>query len=258
LQRVSAKPTSNLEAYDYLLRGREYLARTTRSTNMEAQQMFERAIELDPRYASAYAWLGWTYRKAVGHGWTEFPDEALQQAKDLAQKALSLEESAVAHGLLAYVYVLRGQYDLATHALERAMALNPNDWDSQTMLGSIMLYSGRRDEAIQVYETALRFNPSTDIDRLVEFGLAYYLEKRYDDAIRTLEQRVGRNPDHPFLHIALAAAYAQADRTDDATRAVAKVRRLNPFFEVASFGTRFRNPTDQAHIAEGLRKAGLR
>ncbi len=155
------------------------------------------------------------------------------------------------------MYLLRGHYDLATHALERAIALNPNDWDSQAMLGSVMLYAGRRDEAIQVYETALRFNPSMEVDRLFELGLAYYLEKRYDDAIRTLEQGVGRNPDLPFLHIALTAAYAQADRLEDATRAAAKVRRLHPFFEVASFGTRFRNPTDQAHIAEGLRKAGL-
>ncbi len=258
LQRVFAKPTSNLEAYDYLLRGREYLARTTRSTNMEARQMFQRAMELDPRYASAYVGLGWTYRKAVGHGWTEFPNQALQQAQDLAQKALSLEESAAAHRLLGYVYLLRGQYDLATHALERAMALNPNDWDSQAILGSVMLYAGRRDEAIQAYETALRFNPSMEIDRLFELGLAYYLEQRYDDAIRTLEQGVGRNPDLPFLYIALAAAYAQAERSEDAARAAAKVRRLHPFFEVASFGTRFRNSTDQVRIAEGLRKAGLK
>ncbi len=257
LERVFAKPTSNLEAYDYWLRGQGYLARTTRSTNMEARQMFQRAVELDPRYASAYVGLGWTYRKAVGHGWTEFPNQALQQAEDLAQKALSLEESAAAYRLLAYIYLLRGQYDLAIHVLERAMELNPSDWDSQAILGSVMLYSGRRDEAIQAYETALRFNPNTDIDRLVELGLAYYLEKRYDDAIRTLEQNVGRNPDHPFLHIALTAAYAQANRSEDATRTVAKVRRLHPFFEVASFGTRFRNATDQASIAEGLHKAGL-
>ncbi|MFQ5995728.1 MAG: adenylate/guanylate cyclase domain-containing protein [Acidiferrobacterales bacterium] len=257
LERVFAKPTSNLEAYDYWLQGREYLARTTRSTNMEARQMFQRAIELDPRYASAYVGLGWTYRRAVGHGWTEFPDQALQQAEDLAQKALSLEESASAYRLLGYVYLPRRQYDLARRVLDRAIELNPNDWESRAFWGSVMLYTGRPEEAIHAYETTLRFNPSMDIDRLFELGLAYYLEKRYDDAIGTLEQGVGRNPDHPFLHIALAAAYAQADRSEDATRAAAKVRRLHPFFEVTSFDTRFRNPTDRAHIAEGLRKAGL-
>ncbi len=257
LERTFTKPTDNLEAYDYWLRGRENLARTTRSTNMEARQMFRRAIELDPRYASAYVGLGWTYRKAVGHGWTEFPGQALQEAEELAQKALSLEESAGAHRLIAYVHLIRGQYGLATQALERAIALNPNDWDSQAILGSILLYSGRRDEAIQSFETALRFNPRMEVDRLVELGLAYYLEKRYDDAIKALEPGIGPNPNHPFLRIALAAAYAQAGRVEDAAAAAAKVRQLHPFFEVASFGTRFSNPTDQARIADGLHKAGL-
>ncbi len=257
-KRAMRKETDSLEAYGYVLRGREYLARTTRSTNVEARQMFQRAIEVDPHYASAYVGLGWTYRKAVGHGWTEFPGQALQQAHDLAQKALSLEESASAYRLLGYVYLPRRQYDLASHTLERAIELNPNDWDSLSILASVMLYTGRPDEAIQTYETTLRFNPAMEVDRLFELGLAYYLEMRYDDAIRTLEQGVGRNPDHVFLYIALAAAYAQADRPEDAARAAATVRRLHPFFEVASFGTRFRNPADRASIAQGLRKAELK
>jgi adenylate cyclase len=257
-KRVMRKDTDNLEAYDYALRGWEYLARTTRSTNMEARQMFQRAIEVDPRYASAYVGLGWTYRKAVGHGWTEFPGQALQQAHDLAQKALSLEESASAYRLLGYVYLPRRQYDLASHTLERAIELNPNDWDSLSILGSVMLYTGRPDEAIQTYETTLRFNPAMEVDRLFELGLAYYLKSRYKESIKTLEQGVGRNPNHPFLHIALAAAYAQAGHLEDAARATAAVRRLYPFFEVASFGTRFSNPADRASIAQGLRKAGLK
>ena len=255
--RTFAKPTNNLDAYDYLLRGRDYLARTTRPTNMKARQMFQRAIELDPRYASAYVGLGWTYRRTVGHGWTEFPSQALERAHDLAQKALSFEESASAYRLLGYVYLPRTQYDLAQRALERALELNPNDWESRALWGSVMLYTGRPHEAIQSFETALRFNPDMEVDRLFELGLAYYLEKRYDDAIRTLEQSVGRNPDHVFLYIALAAAYAQAGRSEDAGHAAATVRRLNPFFELASFGTRFRDPQDRASIAHGLRNAGL-
>ncbi|MDX1486984.1 MAG: tetratricopeptide repeat protein [Acidiferrobacterales bacterium] len=257
-ERTMRKETDNLEAYDYVLRGREYVARTTRSANLEARQMFQQAIERDPRYAAAYVGLGWTYRKAVGHGWTEFPNEALQRAHALAQKALELEESAPAYSLLGYIYLLRKQYDLASHALERAMELNPNDWGSLAILASVMLYTGRHDEAVQTFETTLRFNPAVDVDRLLELGMSYYLVSRYNDSIKILEQGVGRNPNHSFLHIVLAAAYAQAALPDDAARAAASVRRLNPFFEVASFGTRFRNPEDRNHFAEGLRKAGLK
>ncbi len=256
-ERAMRKDTDSLEAYDYLLRGWEYLSRITRPANVEARQLFQRAIEFDPRYASAYVGLGWTYRRAVGHGWTEFPDQALQQAHDFAQKALSLEESAAAHRLLGYVYLVWAEYDLATREMERAIELNPNDWDSRTIQGSVMLYTGRSDEAIRTFETALRFNPTMDPDRVFELGLAYYVKGRYDDAIRTLEQNLGRNPDHVFSHVPLAAAFAQVGRSEDAAREVAAVRRLYPFFEVASFGTRFRNPADRASIADGLRKAGL-
>jgi adenylate cyclase len=257
-ERAMRKATDSLEAYDYVLRGRNYLSRTTLSTNIKAREMFQRAIELDPRYASAYVGLGWTYRKAVGHGWTEFPNQALEQAHDLAQKAIDLEESAAAYSLLGYIYLLRKQYDLASHSLERAVELNPNDWDSLAILASVRLYAGRPNEAIQAFETTLRFNPAMDVDRLLELGLAYYLTARYDASIETLEQAAERNPNHPFLYIALAAAYAQAGLPDDASRAAVSVRRLHPFFEVASFGTRFRNPQDRERIAQGLRKAGLK
>jgi adenylate cyclase len=255
--RTFAKPTESLAAYDYLLRGREFLVRTTRETNMKAQRMFERAIELDPRYAPAYIGLGWTYRKSVSHGWTEFPVQALERAHELAQQALSLKESASAYHLLGYTYLPRKQYDLASRALERALELNPNDWESRAIWGSVMLYVGKPKEAIQSLETALRFNPGMDVDRLFELGLAYYLEKRYDDAINTLEHSVGRNPEHAFLYIALAATYARAGRPEEAGQAATKVRRLDPFFEVESFGTRFRNPQDRESIAQGLREAGL-
>jgi adenylate cyclase len=257
-ERALRKDTSSLEAYDYLLRGREDLSRRTRSKNLEAREKFQRAIEIDPDYAIGYVELGRTYRLAFSHGWTEFPGQALEKAYELAQKALNLEDSAAARRLLGSIYLAREQYDLAVQALERALALNPNDWDSEALLGSVMLYSGRPDEAVQALSTALRLNPGIDVDRLFHLGLAYYLKGRYDDSIVTLERGVGRVPDHPFLHIALAAAYAQAGRAEDASRTAAKVMKLHPFFEVNMFGTRFSNPEDRAVIAEGLRKAGLK
>jgi tetratricopeptide (TPR) repeat protein len=89
-------------------------------------------------------------------------------------------------------------------------------------------------------------------------GLAYYLKERYDDAIRTLERGLARKPDFAGTHIALAAAYAQSGRSEAAAREAATVLRLDPFFEVDSYGTLFRNPADRDRIVDGLRKAGLK
>jgi adenylate cyclase len=257
--RVMRKATDSLEAYDFVLRGMEYFSRRALSANAKAREMFERAIDLDSRYAAAYVGLGASHLQTANYGWTEFPNQALQQAHDFAQKALSLEESnASAHRLLGSVYLRRAQYDLATSELKRAIELNPNDARSRTDLGSIMLYSGQVDDAIHSLETGLRFDPNMGPGDFMELGLAYYLKGRYDDAIRTLERGVSRKPEFVGNHIALAAAYIQAGRSEDATRAAATVLRLHPFFELDWYGSMFRSPANRAAIIDGLRKAGLK
>jgi len=257
--RAMRKDTESLEAYDYVLRGLQHLRHTTRPDNRKARQMFEKAIDLDPRYGSAYVALGSSYYQSASYGWTEFPDQALERAHDLAQKALSLEESnGSAHRLLGEVYVRRTQYDLAASELRRAIELNPNDAHSYTTLGSVMLYSGRTDNAIRSLETALRFDPNRGPGYYMELGLAYYLKRRYQDSLGTLEKGLSRRPDFVGYHMALAAVYAQLGRSENAANAAATVLRLHPFFEVDSYGSVFRNPEDREAIVDGLRKAGLK
>lgn len=221
--------------------------------------MFKKTIELDPRYAAAYVALGASYFQAANYGWTEFPDQALQRAYELAQKALALEEAnASAHRLLGAVYVRWAQYDLAASELRRAIELNPNDAESYGSLGSAMLYSGRTEEAIQSMETEMRFNPHLSPGDFMQLGLAYYLRDRYEDSIRILERGVGQRPGFVGHHIGLAAAYAQLGSSEEARQAADTVLLLSPFFETESYGTAFRNPADRAALVEGLRKAGLK
>ena len=257
--RAMRKDTESLEAYDYVLRGGEYLRERTRASNIKAEEMFTKAIEVDPSYPSAYVGLGQMYVNLVQYGWTEFSDQALQKGHDLAQKALNLDSShAGAHRLLGYVYVYRGKHELAISELDRAIELNPNDAMSLRFLGMVMLWSSRADEAIEAYETVLRFDPRTSPGSHMMLGLAYYLKGQYDAAIRATERGLVRHSDFVGSYIGLAAAYAQAGRSEEAARAAVKVLELNPFFELDAYGTGFRNPADRAAIIEGLRKAGLK
>ena len=257
--RTMRKDTDNLQAYDYLLRGWEYFYQNTREGNKDARLMFQRAIEIDSRYSSAYAALAWSYLNDFYYGWTMFPDKSLQRTHDLAKKALSMEESnALAHSALGSIYLRRKQYDLAMSELERAIELNPNDTHSQRQLGSVMLYSGRMNEAIYWLESALRLNPNLSLGAFMLLGQAYYLSGRYEDAITILKKGLAKNPDYMGHHLMLAAAYAQAGYTEEAKRSAAKVLRLDPFFELDSYGTVFRNSKDRSQIVQGLRKAGLK
>jgi TolB-like protein/Flp pilus assembly protein TadD len=257
-QRALKKPTGSLDAYEYALRGRLYLAQDSRAANNQARQMFERAIELDPAYASAYAALGMTRLKSAVSGWTEFPDEALEQAKRLAQKAIDLDaDNAEAHRVLGGVYFNEVQFDLALSEDNRAIDLNPNDAGSYAARGAVLTFTGYPKEAIDSFDIARRLNPSLGAGRLEPVGWAYYLDKRYEDAIMVLKGGLGASPDDYFIYAGLAAAYAQLDRKTEAASAAADVRRVWPFFAVGTFARQFENETDRALVIDGLQKAGL-
>jgi adenylate cyclase len=257
--RAMRKDTENLEAYDYALRGEELLLKGGRSGTIKAKEMFRKAIELDSHYALAYVGLGWAYYIEAVAGWTEFPVKAMEKALSLGQQAMDIiEADADVHALLGSVNLRLENYDLAINQLNRAIELNPNHALSHLRLGTIMLFVGRAEEAIQLLEAGLRYHPHTDPDDYGRLALAYYIKGNYDDVIRMLQKDLVRSPKNPFHHIILAAAYAQENMMEEANRSAETVMNLYPFFEVDSSFTLFRNPEDRKKIIEGLRKAGFK
>jgi adenylate cyclase len=257
-QRALAKRPENLDAYDLVLRGRAALLRWTRSGNREARQLFEQALRLDPNYAAAYAWLGLAYHYMATLGWTEFPDETLARAEEVARKALSLDpESAPAYQVLSSLHSIRLQYELALVETDRALALNPSDSESHAARGNALLWTGRIYEASAQLEIAFDLNPNLSADDAFALGLAYYLSRRLDDAVRFLEPEVLRNPDYIYNSVLLAAAYGQLGRAADAQRMAEEVRRQLPGFDARAFGSRLQNRAHHDYVTEGLAKAGL-
>ncbi len=253
-----AKSTDNLEAYDYALRGRALLVQFERSENFEARKLYRRAIELDRDYASAYAGLGFTHLYSVWYGWTESPQRAVQEAHDLAKKALSLETSNIdGHVLLAWVYTTRGQLELALVESERLIALNPNDAHGFATQGTALVRLGRPTGAILALENALRIDPKLDPAAVWNLGLAYYLEERYADAAVVEEENLVRRPEGPFDYLMLAATYAQMGRAEEARRAAEAVRRLDPYRHTLNNILQLLDPAGAARLKEGFRKAGL-
>ena len=257
-KRAFAKPTDDLKAYDYALRGRALLRRQGRADTFEARKLFRQAVELDPNYASAYAGIGWTFLYSVLYGWTGAPQKSMEGAHEGALNAVSLDGSNIdAHLLLTHIFITRRQFDLALVEAERVIALNPNDARGYAAQGNALVWSSRTDGAILALETALRFDPNMDPTTIWHLGLAYYLKGRYPEAVAVLERNVRRRPEQVWDYLMLAATYAQMDRVNEATRAADTVRRLDPFLQKGNDLFRFRDPADAARVAEGLREAGL-
>ncbi|MBI3799003.1 MAG: tetratricopeptide repeat protein [Deltaproteobacteria bacterium] len=207
LERVRRIPTTNLSAYDALLRGEEYLHRVTIEANAQARQLFERARALDPHYGEAYAWLGWTC-------WVEShrsPDpQHLEQALALAQQAITLNDSLpLAHSLMSLVYGRKQQHDQAITAGERAVTLDPNNAYSAAWLAEVMNFAGKPAGAIGWAEKAMRLDPHYPYWFAVQLGFAYRMTGRYGEAIAAQKQALLRDLNSGFPYPELASNYVQ-------------------------------------------------
>ena len=260
-ERVLAKPTGSLEAYEYLMRGRERLANVTREENDAARDMFQRAIDLDSNYAAAYAALGGTYFDAAVSGWTEFPDQEVERAAKLAQKALTLDPATTsAYRLLAVVHLFGRHYDLALAQIDRALEINPSDSDSYVYRGVILVFAGRSSEALPWLEGALRFD-SANVRAALYLGMAYYFLERYPESVSAFDRALARSPGRNTQLLAypiLAAAYGEMGKDREAEKARGSAIRLSPFFDPQIFSEQFGTQAARDHMMKGLAKAGFR
>jgi adenylate cyclase len=205
---VVRKRTDNLEAYDTFLRGFEYFWRFTKEGNAQARPMFEKAIVLDPQYAEAYAWLGYTYMIAWFQQWSPDPQN-LRRAFELEQQALALDDTLPrAHIILSWIYTSQGKYEPAVAEAERAIALDPNNADGYHGLAVVLNAFGERTtEAITLEEKAIRLNPHYPFTYAFFLGQAYNLVGRYEEAIAAQKQALLRNPNWLFSHAELFINY---------------------------------------------------
>ncbi len=258
LAQSAAKPPSNLEAYDLVLRGRDAFARITRSGNAEARELFTRAIELDPNYAPAYVGLANVDLKAVTQGWTPNPGEALERAEGFARKAIELDESNPgAHAVLGNVAVYFGEYDRGLRELKRAIDLNPSDAEAYGGLVGVLLWTGDVEGAISAGELLAQFQPNLTATESFHLATAYLLADRSSDAIGVLEQARDRNRADPFAHVILAAAYAEQGQQEAAKQQAGVVRQRYPTFSREEFGSLLRDQSQRQKLALALEKAGL-
>jgi tetratricopeptide (TPR) repeat protein len=259
-EQVWRRYTDNVEAYDYLLRGAEYLNRFTQETNVQARQMFEKALELDPEFTAAYAALSLTHFREWGLQWSQDP-QALERAFALAQKAVALDDSLpLAHMVLSHAYQWRKQPERAIAEGERVIALDPNNADSHVHLAEILNFAGRSEEAMGLVEKAMRLNPYYPYVYLYHLGFAYAATRQYEEAIAALKRVLTRNPDFLPAHLLLAAVYGESGQEEEARAEAAEILRLNPHFslEVVRQTVPYKDQARLERFLAALRQAGLK
>jgi adenylate cyclase len=254
-EQLAGRYTDSVEAYDAFLRGLEFYWRYSEQSVVQARSYFERAIELDPEFARAYANLARTFTATVG-----FSEMEIERAYRLVQKAIALDDSVPEiHWIMGIVRLSRGEHAQAIASMEKALALNPNYADSYGQLAWVLTYSDQPKEALRVMEKAIRLNPHYTWSYSMVLGEAYFTLARYDDAIAALEEGLERNPTAQRLRMFLAASYAQAGRLADAEWEVAELLTLDPDFSLEHVAevAPYQDPEPLNRLIGGARKAGL-
>ncbi|WP_202361603.1 adenylate/guanylate cyclase domain-containing protein [Mesorhizobium sp. 131-3-5] len=259
-QRIATEHTDNLEAYDCFLRGREQLWRFKREQNTQSRELLERAIELDPKFASAYAIL------AIAHGldyinrWSRSPSTSIEQAEKFATRAVALDDrNPYAHWALGIISLHLRRHDIAIREAERSISLAPNLAEGHESLGNILHYSGRSEEALGCFDRAIALNPYYP-DMFLHFqAQAMFQLGKYEEAVVPLKRRLVRNPDTDVSRVLLAASYGHLGRFAEAREQWQEVFRVNPDYslEYRRKVLPYKNPDDFDLVVDGLRRAGL-
>jgi len=255
LHRIDQGDAPDLEAYEFFLRGQQAFYRYSRESNVAAQHMYGKAVEIDPGFSRAYAALSRTYHYDWQFSWSELSARSLDRAYDLAREAVVTDEfNARAHTELGFVYLFQREHERARSELQRGLALNPNDADTMAQLSAVEVYTDP-ERALALIKDAMRLNPHYPDWYLWYLGDAYYALKQYKEVIKAIE--LMRNP--TAGRRLLAASYAQLGRLQEARWQAERILTADPAFSVGAFVAKLpeTDPDRLADFAEGLRKAGL-
>jgi adenylate cyclase len=263
--RVWSSGTKNLEAWECVRLATDAALGGSAELRPKARKLLDRAIELDPGYAIAWAMRGWLHftEADVGGGiagQAHF-DEAQAAAFDCGHRALELDpDCAEAYGILALTHLNAGEHDKAIEMSEKAIALAPN---SAELLGgvasAVMRKSGRPDRGAELVKKAMRLSPFYRPGLLRALGNNYLALGRLEEAVACYRESLKRETGYLAPYVNLATALGQLGRTNEARAAGRDVLAQEPDFSIAGYtrGLAYRDPAITAKIADGLRRAGL-
>ena len=230
----------------------------TIESHMRHGQVAQEVVDMAPDQAVGYRGLGWHHWFLAYIG--KSPRENLKKAFEMAQKAISLDESdGLSYGLLGSVYSMMRQHEKAIAAGRRSAELDPNVAQVHLLLGQTLNFAGRPDEALEYLNKAIRLNPFPPYLYFSNLGESYLQKGQYEKALINFKKALQLAPNSPPLYIYLAVIYILLDREEEARASAAKALELAPFISVSGVlkTSRYKNQAHLKLIVDAMRKAGF-
>jgi adenylate cyclase len=260
-RRAARKTPSNLNAFDCYMRGVWYAHQRTPEDNRHAETWLRRSMDLDPKLPQAHMMLA---RILAGRCWVGDSDDIehdLEAARIAAEKALMLDDyDAASHYAFSIISLLFRRHEAALASAQRAIALNPNFALGYFALGETRIFNGDFVDALDPLACCVRLSPRDPFSFffISLSALAHYHIGNYREALEYSERALQRRRAYVVLRTA-AATLGQLGRTEEASLALIEMGRTKPrcvarHWELTS---PYANPAHEAHLLEGLHKAGL-
>lgn len=255
ITRSASRPTDDLTAYDLYLRAYAMFLSSARQIP-EALHLMKQAIARDPCYGPALAWAAVCCYRLLLDGRSE--DQAADRLNgvDFARRALEVAgDDAVTRANAAVALAYFGEdIDAMMALIDRALALNPSFARGWSISAMRRLWAGQLEVAIEHAQIALRLSPRARVGSpLLAIGAAYFLGRRFDQAVPKLLLAIQDDPGFPEPHRFLAACYAHMGRLADAREIVARLRSVTSV--VLPNADHLRDPEHRALFLSGLRLA---
>ncbi len=258
--RVWARGTNNIEAWQYAIRAMELASDINPSSFQEARTLAEKATQLDPNYAHAWATLGFTHWMEGRFEVTGDAAAKFGRADEIAERAMALDDSVSwGIGLSAMVAASLGRYDEGVKFARRGIELHPGNADVRAFLGMALTNAGHYRAAEEQFRTAMSLNPF--YPPWYRYGLARALTflGEVDEALSQLDEALEINPTYLPALIFRAYICVRIGRDAEAAKDIATVRRIAPELSIRHMPgfLLIRDAAAARRFIEGMRKAGL-
>jgi TolB-like protein len=253
--RSDSRRTDDLTAYDLYLRAYAMVYSSVRQSP-EALRLMEQAIARDPHYGPALAWAAFCCSRLVRDGRSKDPAADRLKGADFARRALEVagDDPGILVNAAATLAHFGEDIGAMMALVDHALALNPSYGRGWSISGSLRVWAGQPDNAIEHVEAALRLSPRARVaNSLSVMGRAHFFARRFNEAVPKLFLAIQEDPSNPEPYRVLAGCYAHMGRLDDAREIVARLRAITTVvIPDASF---LRNTKHRELFLSGLRLA---
>jgi TolB-like protein len=263
IERIKIGPKRELDAYSCTLRGLDNLHQWTKDGIGEALHLFQKAIEIEPEFASAYAMAAYCYVQRQSYGWIADRPRETAECVQLALRAAELgKDDALALAKAAHaISAVGGDVEGGASLIERAIRLNPHLTAAWYVSGWIMLWLGKPEAAIQHLRHAIDLSP---YDRLVfkihaATAYAHFFSRRYDAAVASANEALRARPNYLTALRVASASHGLGGQLIEGRRLMIRMCQLDPGLHVSGLADLlpFRREKDSAKWAGALQRVGL-